>query len=161
VKRWRSERRWFSPPCILLERARHERFPASVATSAPGGSRSPNRTVGLGAPMSSIVAILFAGAFFCNCIPHLASGLRGEPFPTPFARPRGVGNSSPLANVLWGTANLAVALALGSGTAAPDRAPHLAAAVAGFLLMGIYLAWHFRRVRTEHARRVEGDDARW
>jgi len=86
--------------------------------------------VGLGAPMSSIVAILFAGAFFCNCIPHLASGLRGEPFPTPFARPRGVGNSSPLANVLWGTANLAVALALGSGTAAPDRAPHLAAAAA-------------------------------
>jgi hypothetical protein len=34
------------------------------------------------------VAPFFLGAFFCNAIPHLANGLRGEPFQTPFAKPR-------------------------------------------------------------------------
>ena len=48
------------------------------------------------------VAAFFAGAFLCNCIPHLDCGLRGAPFPTPFAKPRGIGDSSPLINVLWG-----------------------------------------------------------
>lgn len=43
-----------------------------------------------------------AGLFLCNCLPHLAAGLQGQPFPSPFSKPRGVGNSSPLVNVLWG-----------------------------------------------------------
>ena len=41
----------------------------------------------------------FAGAFLCNCIPHLAAGLQGRAFPTPFARLRGATRSSPLLNV--------------------------------------------------------------
>jgi len=40
------------------------------------------------------VACFFAGRFLCNCIPHLACGLRGEILPTPFAKPRGKGPSS-------------------------------------------------------------------
>ncbi len=58
------------------------------------------------------IALFFAGAFLCNCIPHLAAGLRGEPFPTPFATPRGIGDSPPLVNFFWGAANLVVGLAL-------------------------------------------------
>ncbi|MEJ0066167.1 MAG: hypothetical protein WDM85_12710 [Caulobacteraceae bacterium] len=51
-----------------------------------------------------------AGAFLCNSIPHLAAGLRGEVFPTPFAKPRGKGPSSALVNFYWGAANLALGL---------------------------------------------------
>jgi hypothetical protein len=46
------------------------------------------------------VALFFAGAFLCNSIPHLTKGLQGEPFPSPFAKPPGKGNSSPLVNFL-------------------------------------------------------------
>jgi hypothetical protein len=63
----------------------------------------------------SYVVMFFAGAFLCNSIPHLASGLRGEPFPTPFARPRGVGLSSPFVNFLWGSFNVVVGIILVSG----------------------------------------------
>ena len=58
------------------------------------------------------IAIFFAGAFLCNSLPHLARGLSGAPFPTPFAKPHGVGNSSPLVNFLWGAANFFVGLYL-------------------------------------------------
>jgi len=58
------------------------------------------------------VAVFFAGAILCNCIPHLTAGLQGVPFPTPFARPRGVGTSSPFANFLWGAFNLGAGLAI-------------------------------------------------
>ena len=109
----------------------------------------------LGDKMSAL-GWLFAGAFLCNCIPHLAAGLRGEPFPTPFAKPRGVGHSSPLVNVLWGAFNLAAGLALAcSGSGANDRAMRLAAAGAGFLVLAMYLAVHFGRVRAEEARRLK------
>jgi hypothetical protein len=58
------------------------------------------------------VCHFFAGAFLCNCIPHLVAGLQGAPFPTPFAKPRGVGNSSPPVNFLWGSFNLPAGVAL-------------------------------------------------
>jgi hypothetical protein len=58
------------------------------------------------------IAQFFAGAFLCNCIPHTASSLMGQPLPTPFAKPPGVGDSSPLVNFLWGLLNLVVGLAL-------------------------------------------------
>jgi hypothetical protein len=56
------------------------------------------------------VLTFFAGAFLCNCIPQLSSGLRGAPFPTPFAKPRGVGNSPPFLNFLWGSFNLFIGI---------------------------------------------------
>jgi len=58
------------------------------------------------------LASFFAAAFLCNCIPHLACGLRGETFPTPFANPRGKGPSTSIMNFLWGAFNLLVALYL-------------------------------------------------
>jgi hypothetical protein len=55
-----------------------------------------------------LVSYFWGGAFLANAIPHLVSGLRGEPFQTPFATPRGEGLSSSTINVLWGFFNLVV-----------------------------------------------------
>lgn len=95
-----------------------------------------------------LVADFFAGAFLCNAIPHLTSGLQGVPFPTPFARPPGQGLSSPIVNFLWGFLNFVIALALLSiahieiGLNSP-----LIAFLLGFLLIGLLTAWHFGKVR--------------
>ena len=96
-----------------------------------------------------LVADFFAGAFLCNAIPHLASGLLGEPFPSPFARPPGQGFSSPVVNFLWGFLNLVIALALLSiariqiGLNTP-----LILFLLGFLLLGLMTARHFGKVRS-------------
>ncbi len=95
-------------------------------------------------------AVFFAGVFLCNSIPHLCSGLQGLPFPTPFAKPRGVGDSSPLVNFLWGGFNLLVGgylLARHPVSVAPD--PAFAALVAGALAIGCYLSVHFAKVRRD------------
>ena len=98
----------------------------------------------------SYVLIFLAGALLGNAIPHLVSGLRGDPFPTPFAKPPGIGDSPPLVNFLWGVANLGLALALGKRLAT-DNVPHgLIAAAAGFLVIGVFAAWHFGKVRSQH-----------
>ncbi|MET4801309.1 hypothetical protein [Bradyrhizobium sp. LB11.1] len=55
-----------------------------------------------------LVSYFFGGACLANTIPHLVSGLRGEPFQTPFAKPPGEGLSSSTVNVLWGFFNLVV-----------------------------------------------------
>lgn len=98
-------------------------------------------------------ALLFlAGALLCNCIPHLAAGLRGEAFPTPFASPPGRGLSPPLLNFLWGAANLSLGLwLLGPLGDADPRWGRLAVAV-GFVAIGVYLARHFGQVRAERER---------
>lgn len=94
------------------------------------------------------VALFFAGAFLCNCIPHLVCGLQGEPFPSPFATPRGVGNSPPLVNFLWGSFNLLAGLFLLAAhpVAIGINADFLVLLLGG-LLMGISLALHFGKVR--------------
>ncbi|MFP4902116.1 hypothetical protein ACLFKT_23820, partial [Paraburkholderia sp. BR14261] len=96
------------------------------------------------------VWLFFAGAFFCNAIPHLASGLQGLPFPTPFARPRGRGDSSPIVNVVWGFVNIAIAIALGAGRLEqPATREDVAALLAGALVIGLFLAFHFGAVQRE------------
>jgi hypothetical protein len=98
------------------------------------------------------VAAFFAGAFLCNCIPHLARGLRGETFPTPFARPRGKRPSSPLVNFLWGACNVLVGLVLLSRhPGAVDLNPGFVALAAGALAIGVYLSRHFGKVRQDKA----------
>jgi hypothetical protein len=47
-----------------------------------------------------------------NGVPHFVQGISGHPFQTPFAKPRGVGESSPVVNVLWGFLNLAAGFTL-------------------------------------------------
>lgn len=98
----------------------------------------------------SYVVLFFAGAFLCNAVPHLCAGLQGAPFPTPFATPRGVGDSPPLINFLWGALNLAVGLALLARhpVALGANLDCLALAV-GALALGAPLSHHFGKVRAE------------
>lgn len=94
------------------------------------------------------VARLLAGALLCNCIPHLACGLRGEVFPTPFAKPHGRGPSSPLVNVLWGAFNFALgAWLLANYPVTPGLDPGFGALMLGALAIGVYLSLHFGKVR--------------
>jgi hypothetical protein len=98
------------------------------------------------------VSFFFAGAFLCNSIPHLASGLRGEIFPTPLAQPRGKGPSSPLVNFLWGAFNVLIGLFLLSRhPVAVDLNPGFVVLTAGALAIGIYLSLHFGKVRQDRS----------
>jgi hypothetical protein len=93
-----------------------------------------------------------AGLFLCNCIPHLAAGLQGQQFPTSFAKPRGIGNSSALINFLWGFFNLLAGLSL------LVYAPVVVGVNLGFtlfvlaaLIMGAYLSRHFASVKERNS----------
>jgi hypothetical protein len=97
--------------------------------------------------LAILVANFFAGLFLCNCVPHLVSGLMGRSFPTPFAKPRGVGLSSPLVNFLWGFANLVVGLLLLQNWPVGWMfGPSFLCFLLGALLIGVYLSVHFGRV---------------
>ena len=94
--------------------------------------------------------MFFVGALLCNGIPHLVAGLQGSKFPTPFAKPRGVGESSPLVNFIWGSANLLTGLTILARRPMQLGANFQCLALAaGALLMGIYLSRHFGRVRAQ------------
>jgi hypothetical protein len=96
----------------------------------------------------TLLALFFAGALLLNAIPHLAAGTLGQGFPTPFAKPRGIGFSSPLVNFAWGTFNLVVGLVLLDSHPVPGVfSPEAAAMLAGFVLLGQHLARHFGKVR--------------
>ena len=99
-----------------------------------------------------LLAQFFAGAFLCNCIPHLVAGLQGAPFPSPFASPPGKGDSYPLTNFLWGSFNLGAGLGL-LVVAPIELGLNLATVIAagGFLLCGSYMAYHFGKLRQEEA----------
>ena len=90
-----------------------------------------------------------AGALVANGVPHFVQGVCGHPFQSPFASPPGVGESSPMVNVLWGFLNLAAGFALidafpAAGSAAIGQ---FLAFGLGALVMALALARHFGRVR--------------
>ena len=58
------------------------------------------------------VAAFFSGIFLANAIPHFVKGLCGDPFPTPFAKPPGIGLSSAPVNAVWGLFNMLVGAGL-------------------------------------------------
>jgi hypothetical protein len=100
------------------------------------------------------VANFVAGICLCNCIPHLTCGLRGEPFPTSFAKPHGVGYSSATVNFLWGSFNLLGAVALLSFfpiVVGLNLGSALLAA--GFLIFGTCIARHFEQVSRNKERK--------
>jgi hypothetical protein len=101
------------------------------------------------------VAVFSAGALLCNCIPHLAAGLMGLRFPTPFARPRGTGKkSSPSLNFAWGALNALVGIRLlWAHPIAVEFEPHFIAFWAGALLLGWYLSMHFGKMQKNGAGR--------
>jgi len=101
-------------------------------------------------PWYYYLAHFFAGAFLANSIPHLVQGLCGNKFQSPFASPPGVGESSAAVNVVWGWFNLIVGGALLRIFFPPLPPPvgTLVAAALGALILGMWLANHFGKVRT-------------
>jgi hypothetical protein len=96
----------------------------------------------------ALIALFFAGAFLCNSIPHFVSGLMGRPFPSPFSKPAGVGDSSPVVNVLWGFLNLVIGLLLLlRWPIAVNFYPNLIAFLVGVLVMALQLSSHFGKVQ--------------
>ena len=90
------------------------------------------------------LAVFFAGVFLANFVPHFVSGITGNSFPSPLADPPGFGHSSPLTNVLWGSANLAVSYALTRyGRLSPDSRTSLAVFFLGILAMAVVLSQGF------------------
>jgi len=90
-----------------------------------------------------------AGLFLANAVPHFVNGISGERFQSPFASPPGVGESSPLVNVLWGAANFVVGYALlfGVGEFAGRLSLDALVVALGALAMAVGLAVHFGHVR--------------
>jgi len=93
------------------------------------------------------LSYLFGGAFLANAVPHFVSGMMGQPFQSPFAKPPGKGLSSSTVNVLWGFANFVIAyLLIGRvGNFDPHAADHIIAVGVGVLLIGVLSARLFGR----------------
>jgi hypothetical protein len=101
----------------------------------------------------NLVSWFFGGAFLANAVPHFVSGVRGEPFQSPFAKPPGAGLSSSTVNVLWGFLNLAVGYALICHVGEfriKDTADALAVGI-GILAVSLASARHFGRFHGGHA----------
>jgi len=94
-----------------------------------------------------IAAYFFGAAFLSNAIPHFVSGVMGQPFQSPFARPPGQGHSSSTVNVLWGFLNLAVSYILLCRVVRFDlvATDHAVAFGLGMLAMGLMSARGFGR----------------
>ena len=58
------------------------------------------------------LAYFGAGLFLANGLRHFINGISGKRFQSSFASPPGVGESSPLVNVIWGIVNLAIGYCL-------------------------------------------------
>ncbi len=91
-----------------------------------------------------------SGLFLANGVPHFVQGISGNWFQSPFASPPGVGESSPVVNVLWGFLNLAVGFALlyAFSPKGSDVILEWSLVGLGALLIALYLARHFGRVRS-------------
>ena len=94
-----------------------------------------------------IVSYFFGGAFLANAIPHSVSGLLGQAFQSPFAKPPGKGRSSATVNVLWGFLNLVVSylLIFEVGVFELKKPADIIPLGVGFLLSALMLARHFGR----------------
>lgn len=94
------------------------------------------------------------GALLTNSIPHIVQGMCGNKFQTPFANPRGVGESSAVVNVIWGFSNTVVAIILLRVVEVPSPwpIPLWIATLAGAFVLALYLAGRFGKVRSEAPR---------
>ncbi|GAC68418.1 hypothetical protein GS4_15_00680 [Gordonia soli NBRC 108243] len=89
-----------------------------------------------------------AGSIAANVVPHLAHGITGRPFPTPFANPPGVGDSSAVLNLIWATVNAFGAVTLFAGVRHHLDEPRVrASAAVGAVVSGAAVRAYFRSVR--------------
>jgi hypothetical protein len=92
------------------------------------------------------IACFFSGAFFVNVVPHLVTGICGNKFPTPFAKPPGTGLSSPTVNVVWALFNLIVGFLLFKrGNVSTDNTLSLIIFLAGIAFLSIMMSVHFQQ----------------
>lgn len=85
-----------------------------------------------------------AGMFLSNFVPHFIKGIAGEPFTSPFAKPSGIGRSSPLVNVLWALFNLVAGyLLFRFGKVSADNTLSVLICFVGFTCMSIFSAINF------------------
>jgi hypothetical protein len=92
-----------------------------------------------------LVSYFFGGLFLANVVPHFVSGMMGQPFQSPFAKPRGRGLSSSTVNVLWGFFNAAVGylLVVRVGNFDLRSTGDVLALGVGALLISLFSARHF------------------
>jgi hypothetical protein len=90
-----------------------------------------------------------SGALWANGVPHFVQGISGNPFPSPFAKPPGEGDSSPRVNVVWGFANFLLGAIMLHRFWPADGAmlSGWVAVGAGALLLAWFMAGHFGKVR--------------
>ena len=96
------------------------------------------------------LSYFFAGVFLANGVPHFVHGIGGKKFQSPFASPRGVGESSPVVNVIWGLVNFFIGYALIFGVGDFAFGFTLAALMValGVLLTAVALASYFGRMHS-------------
>ena len=94
------------------------------------------------------ISYFFGGAFLANALPHLANGITGHAFQTPFANPSGIGLSSSTVNVCWGLFNLAIGYVLVCrvGNFELRKTRHVLILGAGIFFISIMLARVFGRL---------------
>ena len=95
------------------------------------------------------VIYFYAGVFLVNGVPHFVHGISGNPFQSPFASPPGIGESSPVVNVLWGAANFIGGYLLLAYAGFFELGLNLSSLsfVGGCLAIAVVLALHFGKVR--------------
>lgn len=102
-------------------------------------------------PWYANVAYFIAGIFLANGVPHFVNGISGRKFQNPFASPPGVGESTPLVNVVWGLGNFAVGYVLISviGDFSPGLTLDVLLVGLGIFITAVGLSIHFGRVRSD------------
>jgi hypothetical protein len=92
-----------------------------------------------------LVLYFFGGVFLANAVPHFVSGIMGEPFQSPFAKPPGKGLSSSTVNVVWGFFNAVAGylLVVRVGNFDLRSTSDVLALGAGALLISVSMARHF------------------
>ncbi len=92
-----------------------------------------------------LVSYFLGGLFLANVVPHLVSGMMGQPFQSPFAKPSGEGLSSSTVNVLWGFFNAVIGyfLVVRVGHFDLRSTSDIFALAAGTLLISLFSARHF------------------
>lgn len=96
------------------------------------------------------VACFFAGIFLANAVPHFVHGISGDRFPTPFARPRGKGLSSPTLNVIWALFNVLVGyLLLRAGKISAENDATLWVFFAGVAVISTAMSVRFQQKHSQ------------
>ena len=100
-------------------------------------------------PWYGYLAHFVAGVFLANGVPHFVQGIFGNKFQTPFATPRGVGESSTIVKVIWGWFDFVVGGVL-LRVFFPPLPPPASVSIAsllGVLAMALFPSNHFGKMR--------------